>query len=275
MTVAPHARPTGSAAYREPAALLAACREAVPRRLVFPLGLPEVDARLGGGLEHGVLHEILAPTGADGAAATGFALGLATRAGARRPVLWVRESLLDRRTGQPHGGGLAELGLDPGAVLLVRARDALGALRAAHEGARCAALGAVLLDLWGNPPALDLVAGKRLSLAASRSGVTVILLRVGAEPQPSAARTRWVLAAAPSPPLAPGTPGVPAFRARLVRHRGGVGDSEWHLEWNRERACFDAGLWDDGAVGPAEAALPRAVAAVPADRARPAGGAAR
>lgn len=260
--------PSGSAGVLAPL-------DAAPGGARFPLGAPVLDARLGGGLGRGAVHEVLAATSGDGAAAAGLALGLAARAAEGRPVLWVRQSLLDHRTGRPHGAGVGEMGLDPGAVLFVRAKDAAAALRAAHEGARCAGLGAVLLDLWGQPRALDLAAGKRLSLAAGRSGVTVILLRVQAEPRPGPAWTRWTVAAAPSRALGANAPGRPAWRARLVRHRGGVGEAEWRLEWDRERGRFELG-GSDGAEGGAEAARGAAplgaVAAVPAGRARAARG---
>ncbi|HYZ43829.1 MAG TPA: hypothetical protein VE667_03130, partial [Xanthobacteraceae bacterium] len=45
----------------------------------LPLGIPEIDAALGGGLGRGALHEIAATGEAATAAATGFALALAAR----------------------------------------------------------------------------------------------------------------------------------------------------------------------------------------------------
>lgn len=241
---------------------------------MVPLGPLDLDARLGGGLASGALHEVLALS-ADGAAAGGFALGLAARAAGGRPILWARQVRLDREVGRPHGAGVAELGLEPRDVSLVRARDAAAALASALEGARCPGLGAVLVELWGQPPALDLAAGKRLALAASRTGVVVILLRARAEPRPSPAWTRWEVAAAPSRPLEANAPGPPAWRARLVRHRGGVGEAEWRLEWDRERRRFAIGDGIGIGIGAEGAAPPRAVAALPAGRARAAGGGAR
>jgi protein ImuA len=46
---------------------------------VVPLGIPAIDAALGGGLYRGALHEIAAAREAANAAATGFALALARR----------------------------------------------------------------------------------------------------------------------------------------------------------------------------------------------------
>ena len=49
------------------------------------LGIPAIDAALGGGLSRGTLHEIAAARDADTAAATGFVLGLAAGGGTLQP----------------------------------------------------------------------------------------------------------------------------------------------------------------------------------------------
>ncbi|CAM5195860.1 Protein ImuA OS=Bosea thiooxidans OX=53254 GN=SAMN05660750_03793 PE=4 SV=1 [Bosea thiooxidans] len=207
-------------------------------------GAAEIDAALSGGLERAALHEIYAAGAADVAAATGFALGLALRAvqgeaaGSERPILWARQDFVDAETGRLHAPGLNELGLDPARLLLVRARDAEGVLRAGAEGARCPALGAVLIEPWGEPRAFDLTASRRLSLAAEGSGVPVLLLRVAAAEAPSAARTRWQVRALASRALEANAPGVPAFALRLLRQRGGAAEREWRVEWDRDRRTF-------------------------------------
>jgi protein ImuA len=203
-------------------------------------GAPALDGALGGGIARAALHEVYAPGTADLVAATGFAVGLAIRAAGQRPILWVRQDVVDAETGRLHPPGLTELGLDPGRVLLVRARDAEGVLRAGSEAARCAALGAVLIEPWGEPRRLDLTASRRLSLAAEGSGTTTLLLRAAVSPQPSAARTRWQVAALPSRALEANAPGDPAFSLRLLRHRGGLGEREWRVEWSRDRQSFQA-----------------------------------
>lgn len=213
------------------------------------LGATEIDAVLSGGLERAALHEVYAAGTADLAAATGFALGLALRAAqgeaarSERPILWVRQDFIDVETGRLHAPGLNELGLDPARLLLVRAHDAEGVLRAGAEGARCPALGAVLIEPWGEPRAFDLTASRRLALAAEGSGVTTLLLRVAAAEAPSAARTRWRVRPLASRALEANAPGNPAFGLRLLRRRGGVrGDAterEWRVEWNRDRGTFE------------------------------------
>ena len=155
-----------------------------------------------------------------------------------RQILWVRQDVLDAETGRLHPPGLAELGLDPARILLVRARDAQDVLRAGAEAARCSALGAVLIEPWGEPRLFDLTASRRLALAAEASGVTTVLLRASARQDASAARTRWLVRALPSRALEANAPGDPAFSLRLLRDRGGLGEREWRVEWNRDRQSF-------------------------------------
>ncbi len=210
----------------------------VPRAAIA-LGSPALDAALGGGLARGALHEVYAANEADVASATGFAAALARSAAGARPILWVRQDALDGLTGRLYAPGLAEIGIDPNQVLLVRAPDVQALLRAGAEGSRCAALGAVLIEPWGQSKLIDLTASRRLHLAARASGTPVLLLRVSAAPAPSAAATRWQIAAAPSHALSGDAPGLPAFAATLLRQRGGAGGTDWTLEWNRDHVRFD------------------------------------
>ncbi len=228
----------------------------------FPLGgAPgEADGLLA--LARGALHEVVAPGSADAAAAAGFALGLALRAAAGRPLLWARQDFIDGEAGLLSGMGLAAFGLDPAALVAVRARDATGVLRALAEGGRSPALGAAIGEIWGDPPVLDLTASRRLSLAARSSGVTLILLRLAAAPAPSAAETRFEARAAPSSSLEANAPGAPAFAVTLLRQRAGIPGRRWHLEWDRDHRTFRP-----IAIGASRAApLPRPVAPLPAGR---------
>ncbi len=201
-------------------------------------GLPALDAPLGGGIARAALHEVYAAGTVDLAAATGFSVGLAIRAAQTRSILWVRQDFIDAETGRLHPPGLVELGFDPSRILLVRARDAQGVLRAGAEAARCAALGAVLIEPWGEPRLLDLTASRRLALAAEASGVMTVLLRASSKQDASAARTRWQVSALPSQALESNAPGNPAFSLRLLRHRGGLAEREWRVEWDRDRQSF-------------------------------------
>ena len=114
--------------------------------------------------------------------------------------MWVRQDFAEIESGALSMSGLAELGLDPRLFVSVRASDVDSALRTAADALACDALGAVVLEVWGEARQLDLVASRKLTLAAQASGVTGLLLRLAAEPQPSTAETRWIVRAAHSPP---------------------------------------------------------------------------
>ena len=167
------------------------------------LGHADADATLQGGLALGAMHEVFADAGRQSAAATGFVAGLAGRVAARRPLLWVRQDFTEIESGALSMSGWSELGLDPRLLVTVRAPDVEAALRTSADALACDALGAVVLEIWGETRQFDLVASRKLTLAAQASGVTGLVLRVAAEPQPSTAETRWIVRAAHSPPAAP------------------------------------------------------------------------
>ncbi|MFK8253870.1 ImuA family protein [Ancylobacter terrae] len=208
----------------------------------FSLGAAGPDSVLAGTLARGVLHEVYAAEGADIPAACGFALALALRAshaqGEARPIVWIRQDFLESEAGRLDAHGLSGFGLDPARLILVRTHDPEQALRAAGDAVRCPALGAVLLEPWGEPKVLDLTATRRLALRSGVSGVTLFLIRVAARPSPSVAATRWRVRPAISIPLAADAPGAPAFAAELLRHRGGLQGHAWSLEWNHDNRSF-------------------------------------
>jgi protein ImuA len=80
------------------------------------------------------------------------------------------------------------------------------------------------------------------------------LLRLEAEPLPSAADTRWAVSAAPSRPLEADAPGPPMFEIELLRRRSGPSGMRWRLEWDRDQIIFR------------EPANSGAVVSLPADR---------
>jgi protein ImuA len=204
------------------------------------------------------MHEVFTEAGRQSAAATGFVAGLAGRAAARRPLVWVRQDFAEIESGALSMSGLAELGLDPRVLVTVRAADVDTALKTAADALACDALGVVVLEVWGEARQLDLVTSRKLTLAAQASGVTGLVLRVAAEPSPSTAETRWIVRAAHSPPSVPAAPwsawGAPVFDAQLVRNRHGpVG--RWIMEWKCDERLFEK-----------PAAYPQPVAAAPAHR---------
>jgi protein ImuA len=202
-------------------------------------GHAALDEALGGGLGRGRVHELFAATGDDAASATGFAAMLALRAvGRRAPIFWLRTDEAERLGGRLHGPGLVEMGGDPDSLVLGIAPDAKALLRGAADAARCSGLSALIVECRGQCPGLDLTASRRLALAAEQSGVTLFLLRLEAEPIPSAADTRWAVGAAPSQALEANAPGAPIFEIELLRRRAGPSGMRWQLEWNRDRLIF-------------------------------------
>lgn len=218
-------------------------------------GHAALDTALGGGLVRGRVHELFAAEADDGASAAGFAAMLALRAvGRRAPIFWLRTDEAERRGGGVHAPGLVELGGDPDTLVLGQAPDAKALLRSSADAARCAGLGVLVVECWGKCPELDLTVSRRLALAAEQSGVALFLLRLEAEPVPSAADTRWEVSAVPSQALEANAPGAPMFEIELLRRRAGPSGMRWRLEWDRDRLVFT------------EPALPGAVVPLPAGR---------
>ncbi|NBC33870.1 MAG: hypothetical protein GVY13_14445 [Alphaproteobacteria bacterium] len=222
---------------------------------VLPFGLPDLDAALpGGGLPLACLHDILPgePPGGDAphdAAATGFAAALAARLSALcgdAPVLWLS------RSRDLYPPGLLAYGLTPARLLAGRTDSRADLLWALEEAARSAALAAVI----GEGAAPGLAESRRLQLAAEAGGVTLLLLgragrreasaKAGRNGAGTTAVTRWEIAAAPGPALAPDEPGVgeTAWNIALTRCRGGR-PGRWTLLWRGPAGGFalcDAGV---------------------------------
>jgi protein ImuA len=223
-------------------------------RVPVPLGHPQADDVLGGGLRPGALHEIFA----SGWSAGGFAVTLALLAAGKSfngkggPLFWVRPDYEAMEYGAISPNGLAELGGDPRQLILVRTHNAADALCAASDILACPHVAALLLEVEGMPKCLDLVASRRLAFAAGESGVTILALRNGAQAEPSAALTRWQVASGPSND-GDDDWGNPVFAAQLIRHRlGGMGN--FLMKWNPQNVCFETA--DPGAVVSTPASRP-------------------
>ena len=78
-----------------------------------------------------------------------------------KPLLWIQDRMAILESGRVHPPGLGAADL-----IHVEARDARDALWAMEEGIRCAALSAVVGEIWGDPRALDFTATRRLAVAA-------------------------------------------------------------------------------------------------------------
>jgi protein ImuA len=194
------------------------------------LGIEAIDQVLPtGGIRLGALHEAASagPDTEHAAAATLFAAGILARLAG--PVLWVL------RQADLFAPGLAGAGLQPDRIVFAEAgKDVLPVM---EEGLRHAGLAAVVAEHTGR---LSLVASRRLQLAAEQAGILAILIRRSPsfdDPvlnEPTAAVTRWRIAALPSPPALPHAPDTPGLgRARwkldLTRCRGGEPGS-WVVE---------------------------------------------
>ena len=217
--------------------LIARLRHLAIAGIHSPAARVEETAWLADGLGGAQVHELFATDVEEAAAAAGFAVALAL-AGKALPILWLRTAPAERRGGRLRAGGMGELGLGAHAVILGIVADEAALLRAAADAARCPGLGTLIVEAWGPSPGIDLTATRRLMLAAEGSGVTVLMVRIGAEPRPSAAATRWSVAAAPSTALAANAPGMPAFAVECLRRRGGPAGRQWRVEWDRDATCF-------------------------------------
>lgn len=198
-------------------------------REVMGFGDARLDGLLtGGGLALRAWHEF-ACEGLEletAAASASFAARLAAPLARNGELIWVL------RRDDLNAPGLATLGFPAERLIQVCARDEAEALAVMEDALRTPGVAAV----FGEVGEIDLVAGRRLQLAAEQSQATGFLLRrrpfggAGSKETSSAAATRWTIAPSPSEP-APGEPGLgaPRWRVRLERCRGGR-TGEWILE---------------------------------------------
>jgi protein ImuA len=174
----------------------------------------------------------------DAVSAAGFTMAIATGMAGDRTILWLRSRRAAAMGGVLQANGWAELGGAPGQALFGVLPDAKALLRATIDALRSAALSAVVVESRGAMPELDLTASRRLVLAAEASGVPLFLLHAETTPMPSAATTRWQIAAAPSQPLPGNAPGHPTFDLDLLRQKSGPSGLNWRLEWDRDHRTF-------------------------------------
>ena len=174
----------------------------------------KLDVPLAGGLAYGCLHEFYSAHPDDAAAAAGLVAGMAIAAAGNvlHPLPGYVPGVVTRcaarsraRVGQSWGG-------TPDNCLFVLADDTLGPAACQRRCStqrrswrRC------VIEGQGRMPELDLTASRRLVTRLPKNpGRTLLLLRIGAEPVPSAAETRWSVAVCAirmhSPANAPGMP---------------------------------------------------------------------
>ncbi|WP_281984507.1 ImuA family protein [Thalassorhabdomicrobium marinisediminis] len=177
------------------------------------------------------LSEVFPDTATD-AAAVGYLLARLPRKEA--PVLWVQDRLSRKESGRPYLAGMATGAAAPPAIILVDLSRAQDVLWAMEEGLRCRALRAVVGEVWGDPPALDFTATKRLALRSEAAQVPCWLVRRAGAANLSAARDRWRIASAPSAanPHDAQAPGLSRWSLDLFRSRR-LKPGQWVAEHDR------------------------------------------
>jgi protein ImuA len=194
----------------------------------------------------GPLHEFCPAEPGAATAALGFALTLAAAWGSPAGLIWAGEEGVFAEAGAPYPAGLAQFGLEPEKLIVIRAAKRDEALWAAEQG--LAARGAtVVCALANNSKPLDLKATRRLLLFAEQNGSRCLLVRPRAEA--SAAWTRWNVAHAKSA-ADPDELGRPAFSLQLMRSRFGPAGMRFTLEWDAHAKRLEERLQEksDGIV---------------------------
>jgi protein ImuA len=200
-------------------------------------GDPTLDAAFGGeGLPLGS-HQIAGEPG-DGASAMLFAMLTAGRRLSLDPcaqVLVVQEQGTLAEAGRLYGRGLHALGLDPGRIAFLAARDGDEALRMTDEAIRSGAAATVVAEVDRAGPKIDLSVTRRFNLSCRKTATAALLVTPNLDGT-SAAMTRWRVRAAPS--RAPRRfVGPPTLELELVRNRlGPVG--RFTVEWSSDDAAF-------------------------------------
>ncbi len=196
---------------------------------VARLGHAAIDAQLPwGGLPMAALHEIR------GSLASGLTAAFAGRllGAGKGALVWCADPALSRRQGRLYGPGLARLGIAADRLLLVECQNAQEVLWAAHEALASSAVAAVVIEL----ERLDLLAGRRLQLAAEAGGAAGLILRFGKpDDAPSAAVTRWRA----EPFFVNDLNAQRCWSLDLWRVKGGV-PGHWLVRWDDRTLSFAA-----------------------------------
>ena len=145
---------------------------------MLPLGLPAVDAALGGGLACAALHELAPAAPAQFGTAAGFALAIAAlRTAGGRSALFIQTDFAALEAGAPYGPGLDGFGLPMQRLIMLRVPRPVDALWACEEALKSHGVAVVIAELPEAGEAADFTATRRLTLAARAGGGLGLLLR--------------------------------------------------------------------------------------------------
>jgi protein ImuA len=120
-------------------------------------------------------------------------------------------------------------------LLVLRARRPIDALFAMEEALKCRGLASVIAELPDD--SADLTATRRLSLAARAHDGLGLLLRHRSTSMPSAAMTRWEVAAIAGERDPHGGIGATAFQLSLVKNRRGPCGA-FRVAWSHDELAF-------------------------------------
>ncbi|WP_066873729.1 ImuA family protein [Sinorhizobium saheli] len=226
-------------------------RDETSRRRVLPVGIPELDVVLNGGLPLEGMTEIRNAETRDAGAAAGFVAALAVlyqrekkEKGSLAPVLWISQSLAAQEAGQPYAPGLKAHGLDAERFLFVSVRTVKDVLWIAETALSVPVFAAVVLEIRGNPACLTLSESRRLHVRARAGGVPLLVFRQAGEEEASSAFFRFQVRPAPAGerPLPGGSMlcgsiGHPAFHLLVEKSRAHAPLGIF-LEWNAHDCRF-------------------------------------
>ena len=235
------------------------------RRLPVPLGVPEIDIRLGGGLPAAGLMEIRLGETRDSGVATGFLLALSSLFHkARResgmagpPLLWITQADALKEAGHLYGPGLAPFGFGASDLVLGTAPSLADVLWIAETALAGSFLSGVILEIRGNPKGLALAESRRLHVRARAAGVPLLIFRQAGAEEASSAIVRFRIDPAPARlrTLPDGTRlagslGNPVFSVTLEKLRGAP-PFNLLLEWNSDESRFLPVIDDTPSLAPA------------------------
>ena len=224
----------------------------------LPLGMPAIDAALGGGLACAALHELAPAAPAEFGTAAGFALAIAAlRTAGGSAALFIQTDFASLEAGAPYGLGLDGFGLPMERLIMLRVPRPVDALWACEEALKSRGVAVVIAELPEAGEVADFTATRRLTLAARAGGGLGLLQRHRPLPIATAATTRWQVAAAPSTPDRFGGLGRTAFDLSLNRNRRGR-CGRFIVHWDHHACAFlpqalslgMAAAADDGSLDP-------------------------